>query len=283
VSLFVFLSVLFAAACHAGWNASIKRTLDSLATTTLVAVGAGLVALPGVIYSGWPEPASWPWLIASIIIHLFYFAGLIECYRAGDLGQVYPIARGAAPLMTATITTLFIGEHLGLYGWAGVALLAGGVLLLSLKGGRQLAKLDHAAVGFALFTAVTVCAYSVVDGIGAREAGEGKANAYSFLLFFGIAPVVVAYALARRGPVVFSQMTPFWITGLFGGALAVMSYSIAIWAMTQAPIALVAALRETSVLFGAIIAVVVLKEPLRPARVAAALIIVCGLMALRAA
>jgi multidrug transporter EmrE-like cation transporter len=113
VSLFVFLSVLFAAACHAGWNASIKRTLDPLATTTLIAIGAGVVSLPGIVYSGWPEAASWPWLIASIVIHLFYFAGLIESYRTGDLGQVYPIARGAAPLMTATMTTLFIGEHIG--------------------------------------------------------------------------------------------------------------------------------------------------------------------------
>jgi drug/metabolite transporter (DMT)-like permease len=157
------------------------------------------------------------------------------------------------------------------------------VLLLSLKGGRELAKLDPVAVGFALFTAVTICAYSVVDGIGARAAGAGKATAYSTVLFIGIAPVVVAYAMIRRGNAVFSQMAPFWITGLAGGALAVISYSIAIWAMTVAPIAIVAALRETSVLFGAIIAVMILKEPLRPARIVAALMIVCGLMLLRVA
>src|SRR6185503_17803695 len=102
-----------AAACHAGWNASIKKTLDPLATTVLIALGAGAVALLFVPLAGIPARASWPWLIASIIIHLFYFAGLIESYRAGDLGQVYPIARGAAPLMTATMTTLFVGERLG--------------------------------------------------------------------------------------------------------------------------------------------------------------------------
>ena len=191
------------------------------------------MALPVVPFAGWPEAASWPWLIASIVIHLFYFAGLIESYRVGDLGQVYPIARGAAPLMTATMTTLFVGEHLGLYGWGGVVLLAAGVLLLSLRGGRDLAKLDRVAVGFALFTAVTVCAYSVVDGIGARAAGAGKANAYSIVLFVGIAPVVVAYALVRRGRPVLGQMAPFWKIGLGGGALAVLSYSIAIWAMTH--------------------------------------------------
>jgi hypothetical protein len=94
----VFVAVLFAAACHAAWNASIKRTLDPLATTVLIAIGAGLVALPGIVFTGLPQPPAWPWLIASIVIHLFYFVGLIESYRAGDLGQVYPIARGAAPL-----------------------------------------------------------------------------------------------------------------------------------------------------------------------------------------
>jgi multidrug transporter EmrE-like cation transporter len=124
MDLFVVLAVLFAAGCHAAWNASIKGTLDPLATTVLIAVGAGLVALPGIAWSGLPAAASWPWLIASVLIHIFYFAGLIESYRAGDLGQVYPIARGAAPLMTATMTTAFVGERLGLYGWSGSVLLA---------------------------------------------------------------------------------------------------------------------------------------------------------------
>jgi len=283
MDLFVFLAVLFAAACHAAWNASIKRTLDPLATTVLIAVGAGLVALPGIAWSGLPAPASWPWLIASIVIHIFYFAGLIESYRTGDLGQVYPIARGAAPLMTATMTTAFLGEHLGVAGWSGIVLLALGVLLLSLRGGRDLAKLDRTAVGFALFTAVSICAYSVVDGIGVRAAGSGRASAYSFVLFVGIAPTVVLYALLRRGAAVLPAMVPYWKIGLGGGALAVISYSIALWAMTVAPIAIVAALRETSVLFGAVIAVMFLGEPLRAARIVAALLIVAGLVLLRMA
>lgn len=281
MDLLVFLAVLFAAACHAGWNASIKRTLDPLATTVLIAVGAGAVALLAVPFLEMPAPASWPWLIASIIIHLFYFAGLIESYRAGDLGQVYPIARGGAPLMTAAITTFYIGENLGLAGWGGILLLAAGVLLLSLRGGRDIAALDRRAVGFALFTAVTICIYSVVDGMGARAAGPGNANAYSSWLFVGIAPVVLIYALARRGTAVIPTMVPYWKIGLGGGVMAVISYSIAIWAMTVAPIAIVAALRETSVLFGAIIAVVFLGEPLRGSRIAAAVMILCGLVLLR--
>ena len=280
---FVFLAVLFAATCHAGWNAAIKRTLDPLSTTILIGIGAATCALPFTFVFGIPAAESWPWLAASVLTHLFYFGGLIEAYRAGDMGQVYPIARGSAPLMTATLTTLFVGEHLGPYGWGGIAMLAAGVLLVSLRGGRDLARLDRRAVGFALFTAVTICAYSVVDGVGARLAGPGMANAYSVWLFVGIAPVVAVYGVIRSGWRMLPAMLPFWRTGLAGGFLALASYGIAIWAMTVAPIAIVAALRETSVLFGAVIAVLFLKEPLRVTRVAAALMIVCGLTLIRLA
>ena len=276
---FVFTAVLFAAACHAGWNATIKRGLDPLTTTVLISIGAAIVAAVFVPVVGWPAGAAWPWCGASVLIHLVYFAALIESYRAGDLGQVYPIARGSAPLMTAIATTALVGERLGLLGWCGIILLAAGVLLLSLRGGRDLALLDRKAVGFALFTAVTICAYSVVDGVGARLA-EG-ATAYSVALFLGIGPVMVIYALVRRGREAVVTMGRDWGLGLAGGALQLGSYGIAIWAMTVAPIAIVAALRETSVLFGAAIAVVFLKEPLRPSRIAAALTIVAGLTLIR--
>ena len=276
---FVFAAVLFAAACHAGWNATIKGGLDPLATTVLISIGAALVSLVFLPVTGLPAAAAWPWCATSVLIHLVYFAALIESYRAGDMGQVYPIARGSAPLMTAVATTAFIGERLGLLGWCGILLLAAGVLLLSLRGGRDLARLDRTAVGFALFTAVTICAYSVVDGVGARL--SGSANAYSVMLFVGIGPVMLIYALARRGHEVIAAMGQSWGIGLAGGGLQLGSYGIAIWAMTVAPIAIVAALRESSVLFGAVIAVVFLKEPLRAGRVAAALMIVAGLALIR--
>ena len=276
---FVFLAVLFAAACHAGWNALIKVGLDPLSTTTLISLGAGLVALALVPLVGMPASAAWPWLIASVIVHLCYFASLIESYRTGDLGQVYPIARGSAPLMTAAATTVFVGEKLSLIGWTGILSLVAGVLLLSARGGRELAEVDRRAIGFALFTALTICAYSVVDGIGARL--SANPNAYSVWLFIGIAVVMLPYAIYRDGPDVIPAMRRFWRRGLAGGALQLLSYGIAIWAMTAAPIAIVATLRETSVLFGAVIAVVVLKEPLRAARVVAACLIVCGLILIR--
>jgi drug/metabolite transporter (DMT)-like permease len=265
VENFVFFAVLFAALCHAGWNALIKVGLDPLSTTTLISIGSGAVALVLLPLVGMPAWAAWPWLITSVVIHLFYFASLIESYRTGDLGQVYPIARGSAPLMTAAVTTIFVGEKLSVIGWGGIVALVAGVFLLSAHGGRELTKIDRRAVGFALITALTICTYSVVDGIGGRLAANP--NAYSLWLFVGIAVVMVPYALYRDGRDVIPAMQTYWRRGIAGGALQVLSYGIAIWAMTVAPIAIVASLRETSVLFGAVIAVIVLKEPLRAVRI----------------
>ena len=278
---FVFTAVLFAAFCHAGWNAGVKRGLDPLATTVLMAMCAGLIGFVLIFTVGLPAWAAWPWVIASVLIHIVYFGALIESYAAGDMGLVYPIARGAAPLMTAIATTAAVGEHLGPFGWGGVAILAAGVLLLSLRGGCDLLRLDRRAVGFALLTALTIVAYTVVDGIGARRAGN--AHAYTASMFFGIGVAMACYAMARRGAGVFAPMAGYLRTGAVGGALQVGAYGIAIWAMTVAPIALVAALRETSVLFGAILAVVLLKEPLLMPRVVAALLIVGGLVLIRLA
>lgn len=224
---FVFAAVLIAAACHAGWNAAIKGGLDPLATTALISLGAAAVSLALIPVTGLPDPASWPYVAASVLIHLVYFAALIESYRAGDMGQVYPIARGSAPLMTATAAAVLVEESPGGPGWAGIALLAFGVLLLSVHGGRDLARLDRRAVACALFTALTICAYSVVDGVGARRAGS--AHAYSVALFAGTGPVMLAYAMLRRGVGVFAAIARNWATGLAGGALQLGSYGIAIW------------------------------------------------------
>jgi drug/metabolite transporter (DMT)-like permease len=275
----VFAAVLFAAACHAGWNAAIKRGLDPLATTIAIAVGSGIVAVPLMAFTGLPALAAWPWVVASVLIHLVYFAALIESYRAGDMGQVYPIARGSAPLLTAAGSALLVGEHIAPVAWLGIVLLAGGVILMSLRGGRDLVRLDRRAVGFALFTAVTICAYSLVDGLGARI--SGNAHAYTAAMFLGNAIVMAAYALVRRGVAALAGMMRQWQIGLVGGTLSYVAYAIVIWAMTVAPIAIVAALRETSVLFGALIAVIILGEPLRAVRIAAAVAIVIGLALIR--
>jgi drug/metabolite transporter (DMT)-like permease len=276
---FVFAAVLFGAACHAGWNAAIKVGLDTVIATSLIAIGAGVVAFVLLPFVGLPLAPAWPWVIASVVIHLLYFIGLSESYRVGDLGQVYPLARGTAPLMTAALSFPLIGEALSAAAWSGILALTAGVLLLSARGGRELARFDRHATGLALFTATTICAYSLVDGVGARLAGN--AGAYTASLFVGNGIVLGAYLALRRRKEALPALAAHWKTGLGGGALQVGSYGIAIWAMTVAPIAIIAALRETSVLFGSVLAILFLKEPLRRIRIVAALMIVGGLMLMR--
>ena len=274
----VFLAVLFGAACHAGWNAFLKIKLDPFSAMALIAIMSAIVVLPLIAVLPLPPPSAWPWLAASVVCHLGYFIGLTEAYRTGDMGQVYPIARCTAPLMTAIAGTIFVGELIGLRGWIGIVVLVSGVFLLSLYGGRSL-TFDKRAVAFALFTAVTICGYSIVDGSGARA--SGNAHVYTVWLFLLDGTMMLIFALLRRGTAFFADVAIYWKTGLIGGVLSLAAYWIAIWAMTVAPIALVAALRETSVLFATAIAVVVLKEPLQPPRVIAALMIVTGLVLIR--
>jgi len=278
MELYVFFAVLFGAACHAGWNAFLKIRLEPFSAMALIAIMSALVVLPVLPFVGIPAAAAWPWIIGSVIFHLGYFIGLTEAYRTGDMGQVYPIARGSAPLMTAVASTLFVGETIGLRGWIGILALVGGVFLLSLRGGRDL-HFDKRAVAFALFTAVTICGYSIVDGIGARTAQN--AHVYTVWLFLLDGLMMLVFVLLRRGVGVLGDFAQVWKGGLTGGTLSLAAYWIAIWAMTVAPIALVAALRETSVLFAAAIAVIVLKEPLQRPRIIAALMIVCGLVLIR--
>jgi drug/metabolite transporter (DMT)-like permease len=276
---YVFAAVLLAAACHASWNALIKIRLDPFLAITLIAAAAGVVSLPLLLFVPIPPLAAWPWLIASVITHLGYYIGLSRAYRAGDMGQVYPIARGTAPLMTAAGGALLLAENFSLTGWAGILALTSGVFLLSLRGGGDLAHLNRRAVGYALLTAVTICTYSLVDGIGARTAGN--AHSYALWLFVIDGAFITAIALMSHGLAAAPVMARHWKSGLIGGVLSLTAYWIVIWAMTVAPIALVAALRETSVLFGTAIAVVFLKEPLRLPRIFAAVLIVCGIALIR--
>jgi len=276
---FVFAAVLVAAACHAAWNAVLKLRLDPFRTVALIAIASAIVALPILPFVGVPPAKAWPWLIASLILHLGYYIGLTEAYRTGDMGQVYPIARGSAPLFTAGMSTVFLGERLGLIGWSGIIILVSGVLLISLHGGRDLARLDRRAVGFAFFTAVMICGYSLVDGIGARTAGS--AHSYSVMLFLLDGAMMAVFAFLRNGKATITDMRNHWRAAFTGGTLSLAAYWIAIWAMTVAPIALVAALRESSVLFAAAIAIIFLKEPLYASRMIAACMIVAGIVLIR--
>jgi drug/metabolite transporter (DMT)-like permease len=275
----VFLAVLSAAVFHASWNALLKMRAEPRVATTLVAVASAVVAAPLAAYAGIPQAAAWPWLLASVTIHIGYFLGLSAAYRVGDLGQVYPIARGTAPLLTAVIATYWLGEHLGPRGILGVIVLAGGILLLAVKGGRALQRFNGPAVAFALLTSLTTTSYTLVDGVGARL--SGNAVAYTTWLFVLSGVAMAIYGRLRIGAQLVEECKIHWPIALGGGALSVAAYVIVVWAMTVAPIALVAALRETSVLFAAVLGTVLLREPLRMIRVAAAGLVLTGVLLVR--
>jgi drug/metabolite transporter (DMT)-like permease len=279
MDLFVFLAVLAAAACHAGWNALLKLKAEPIVATCLVAAASGLVAVPFVFLAGLPSPAAWPYVLASVAIHIVYYLALAQAYKFGDLGQVYPIARGTAPLMTAALATFWLGEGLGTYGWVGIVVLAAGILLLAVRGGRALERFDARSVGFALLTSLTITAYTLVDGIGARV--SGSALQYTVWLFLLSGGAMAAYGFARVGRRLAADFAANWQLAIGGAALSTAAYAIAIWAMTVAPIALVAALRETSVLFAALLGMVLLREPVLPARIAAACLVLAGVVLVR--
>jgi drug/metabolite transporter (DMT)-like permease len=280
MDLLVLVAVLTAAACHAGWNALLKLRLEPVVATALVAMASGVVAVPFVLFSGLPETAAWPYVFASVVIHIGYYLTLAEAYRHGDLGQVYPIARGTAPLATAVLAALVLGEALGLLGWAGVTVVAAGILLLAVPAGQRAGPLDHRSVVFALLTSLTITAYTLVDGIGARVAGS--AAAYTAWLFLLSGGAMSLFGLIRIGaPRLAAEFKGNWTIALGGAALSTAAYAIAIWAMTVAPIALVAALRETSVLFATLLSTLLLREPWLAARVAATVMVLGGVMLLR--
>ena len=273
----VFLAVLAAAAFHAGWNAMLKLRLEPLLALSLIATASGLVMLIALPFCGLPAPAAWPYILASLAIHLVYYVALGEAYRTGELSQVYPIARGAAPLITALSAWLWLDESLSVTGWLGITVLASGILILSLRGG--LPALDLRAVGFALLTACAISAYTLADGIGARQGGSTLA--YITWLFVLDGSMMLIFGLiVYRGTFV-RELRQSWRLIIAGGALSAAAYAIAIWAMTQAPIALVAALRETSVLFAAAIGIIFLREPILVSRICAALLVMSGMLLLR--
>ena len=275
----VFLAVLAAAACHAAWNALLKLRLEPLLAISLITISCALVVLPLVPFVPIPPTPAWKYIIASLLIHLIYYVLLAEAYRHGDLGLVYPLARGSAPLLTAIAATVWFGEDIGPIGWAGVGTLAAAVLLLSLRGGGDPRVFAGRAVSFALLTAASICAYTVVDGAGARISGSAPSYIVWLLVCDGL--VMTLFGLWLAGARLFGHFAENWTSMLGGGALAATGYGIAIWAMTVAPVALVAALRETGVLFAALIGVVFLGEPLRFLRVIAAVMAVAGALLIR--
>jgi drug/metabolite transporter (DMT)-like permease len=277
---FVFMAVLAAAAFHAGWNALLKLKLEPLTAISLISAACGIVVAPLAFFVDLPEMAAWPYIAMSLTIHVFYYLALAEAYRFGELSQVYPIARGTAPLITAVGAATWLGEPLGLLGWLGVVLLAVGIMALSLRrGGPGIAVFQGRPVAFALLTALTIAAYTLVDGTGARI-GPSPAP-YIVWLFLLDGLMMAIFGLVRARAAFLSGLRDSWGVVLAGGALSTAAYAITLWAMTVAPIALVAALRETSVLFAALIGIVFLREPVNGLRIIAGCVVVAGMVLLR--
>ncbi|NQW10562.1 MAG: EamA family transporter [Alphaproteobacteria bacterium] len=274
----VFLAVLAAAVMHAGWNAVIKLDLDRFSAILLLALMQSGLAAGLLLFVDWPGLDAWGWILVAGCLHAGYKIFLIRAYQHGDLGQVYPIARGTAPLIVAVFGALVLGEALSVLASASVIAIGGGVMLMAMKGGAG-PRMSRQTLVYALITAGFTASYTMVDGVGARLAGT--ASGFAMWMFVADGVVMVLYALAVRGPVAFRGLRASWRPGLIAGALSLGSYWIAIWAMTQAPIAMVAALRETSVLFAILIAALVLREPTGPWRWGAGGLIVAGVVLMR--
>lgn len=277
MSLTVFLIVLFAAALHAVWNAVVKGGSDTLLTTILVAFTGGLIGLCALPFLPPVAGVAWYYLAASAVLEITYYALIAGAYRNSDMSRTYPLMRGTPPLIVALVSAFAFGVSLSFPAWIGIALISAGLISLIFA---SRGSADPRGVRMALFNAGIIASYTLVDGFGVRASGAPVT--YVMWIFVLTGMPLAAWALARR-PAILAYARRNWHYGLIGGIGTLASYGLVLWAMTQAPIPLVAALRETSILFGTAIAVFVLKERVTMARIAAIVIIALGAIALRLA
>ncbi|MCZ4281457.1 EamA family transporter [Kiloniella laminariae] len=275
----VFIAVMLGAVMHASWNAVIKVGLDRFSSILLLSLVQGVISLGLLAFFPLPSLQSLPWLLASIVLHVGYKLFLIRAYQLGDLSQIYPLARGTAPLIVSIVSALFLGEILTLSKSLGIVAIGLGIMVMAFAPQKNSTRLSGIALLFALGTAFFTAAYTLVDGIGAREALT--ASGFTLVLFAGDGMCMLILAIATRGKQAITKTLPEWKTGLIAGSLSLGSYWIAIWAMTKAPIALVSGLRESSVLFAMLIAVIFLKEKTGPLRWLSACAIATGIIMTR--
>ena len=269
--------VLLGAVGHAIWNALVKSSSDRLLTQSLVIGTGAVMAIPAIFLTNFPAPASWPYLILSVLIHNLYFFCLLRAYHWGDLSQVYPIARGSAPMLVALFSALFVGERLGPIAVVGVALVSAGILSLAVS--RQMFRRDALRpVLFAIGTGITISCYTLCDGLGVRLSGD-RLGFIAWLLFLSPLPLVVTTVI-RRGPKLRGLLRIHWAHGVGAGVVATLGYGVAIWALSLGAMAHVSSLRETSVIMGALIGAFVLGEPFGLRRIAAAAAVAGGVVLL---
>lgn len=284
----VVLAVLCGAALHALWNALVKSAGDKTVDTALVHFLGALVALPFALWVGLPRPESWPYIAGSLFIHIGYYIALSGAYRHGELGLTYPIMRGFAPLLVALGSATVVGEAPSAAAWAGILGITLGVALVGLAHPGE--ALHHGkALAFAFANAAIIAAYTFVDGLGVRTEVQvgGEVMRYVLWLFVLDGFPYPLLVLQRRGSQgrrdIWAYARQRWPLAAIGGTASIGSYAIALWAMTRAPVASVAALRETSVLFATALGTWMLKERFGWQRATGTVVIVGGVMALRLA
>ena len=282
------LAVLLGAALHAGWNALVKSAGDKTVDTALVHFLGALVALPLLLWVGLPQPQAAPYIAASLIIHIGYYIALAGAYQHGELGMTYPIMRGFAPLLVALGSSTLIGESPTAAAWLGTVAITVGVAMVGLAHPGE--ALNHRkALAFAFANAAIIASYTFIDGLGVRAevAAGGSPWRYVMILFVLDGLPYPLLMWLRRTPQQRRQILAYargrWPMAMLGGAASIGSYAIALWAMTKAPVASVAALRETSVLFAALLGTWLLKEKFGWQRALGTAVVVAGVMALRLA
>jgi drug/metabolite transporter (DMT)-like permease len=275
--------LLMAALMHASWNAILKSDQsDRLATFGVIMTTGTVMGLCAVPFLPWIEPAAWKYLAASVSIHVLYYTFLLKAYSYGDLSHTYPIARGLGPLLVALVSGRFIGEHLRAQDIVGVLLLSFGLIALAMPLRNVVPRPGSRhglATLFAVLTGFTIAAYIIADGLGVRSAGPTFQHRLSYIAWLCVVegPWLLVLAIVLRPSTVWTHLRRTWWRGVIGGVIANVGYGIAIYALVLGPMAHIAALRETSVLFGALIGTLLLGEPFGRRRVAAAFVIVSGL------
>lgn len=282
LTLGITLAVLSAGFLHAGWNALVKSAPggDALLDTATVVAGSSVWGLVVVPLVGFPAAAAWPYIAASAAIHFGYYLTLAQAYRTGDLSFAYPLMRGTAPLIVALLGIAFLRELPSAPMAIGIVLISLGIVSIAfVRGGASPRRHPRSAARWAFGNAAIIATYTLVDASGARASGNAAAYV-SWLIFLEGLPFLL-WVWQRRGRAAVRYVRASATRGLIGGACSLAAYGIVLWAMTRAPVAAVAALRETSVLFAALIGSLWLKEGFGLARIAGAVSVVLGIAALK--
>ncbi len=275
MTLSVFCILLFAALLHASWNAIVKAGNDKLYSAISVSGTAAIMALVCLPFAPHPSAASLPFLAVSTALQVVYTVLVAKTYQVSDMSQTYPLMRGTAPLLVAIISVLFLGDSLSLLAWVGIATICLAILGMAFNGRSG----SQRGIILALINACFIAGYTLVDGTGVRL--SETTLGYTLWTFFLNGSCLLGWAMIARRREASRYLVQQWKKGILGGIGKMGSYGLALWAMTQAPLAVVAALRETSILFGALLAWLLLKEKVAGIRLVAAAGIAVGAVLLR--